>query len=79
MADSLLTIIALLTLTLYASAQKKVSYGYTEIRKPQFDSCGKTSYLLTNSQIKKQAGKLIIAITGKSSMVQTRTFTNLNF
>ena len=64
---TLITIFALLTLTISATAQRRISYGYSEINKSQFDSCSKTSFLIVNALIKKQAGKLTIPIAGKAA------------
>jgi hypothetical protein len=58
-----------LTLTISATAQRQISYGYTEIKKTQFDSCSKTSYLTANAQIKKQSGKLIVPVSGKPAKI----------
>ncbi|NNV57951.1 hypothetical protein [Limnovirga soli] len=66
---TLITIIAFLTLTISAIGQRRVSYRYTEINKTQFDSCVKTSYIIANPQIKKQAGKLTIPVSGKDSKI----------
>jgi hypothetical protein len=66
---TLIITIAILTLTLSSNAQRRISYGYTEIKKTQFDSCSKKSYLFVDAQIKKLSGKLAIPITGKASKV----------
>ena len=62
---NLIAIIALLTLTNSAIAQRHISYGYTQINKTSFESCGKTPFLIANAQIKKQDGRLTIPIIGK--------------
>lgn len=67
--NTLITIIAFLSLTISAIGQRRVSYRYTEINKTQFDSCVKTSYLIASPQIKKQAGKLTIPVSGKDSKI----------
>jgi hypothetical protein len=75
---TLITIIALLTLTFPATAQRRISYGYTEVNKAQYDSCSKTFYLIANTQIKKKAGKLSIPIFGKVSKTFRDDSTNEN-
>jgi hypothetical protein len=74
-----ITLIALLTLTLPANAQRRISYGYTEANKSQFDSCNKTSYLIVNTQIKKQAGKLTVPVSGKPAKVFKDDSSDENF
>ncbi|ANE51071.1 hypothetical protein [Flavisolibacter tropicus] len=66
---TLLTISALLILTVSATAQRQISYAYTEIKKGQYNTCARTSYLLKNAQIKKQSGKLSIPIAGRPAKV----------
>lgn len=66
---TLISIITVLTLTISATAQRQISYGYTEITKTQFDSCSKTSYLTANAQIIKQSGKLIVPVSGKPAKI----------
>ena len=76
---TLLSTIALLTLTLSATAQRRILYDYIEIKKIQYDGCGKTSYLVTNRKIKKQSGKLIIPISSKPSKVFKDDSSDENF
>ncbi len=71
--------ITLLTLTVSAIAQRQVSYTYTEITEPQFDSCNITTYLNINPQVKKQADKLTIPISGKPARIFKDDNTNENF
>jgi hypothetical protein len=66
---TLISIIAILTLSISANAQRQISYGYTEIKKTQFDSCNKTSYLTANAQIKKQSGKLTLPLSCKTAKI----------
>ena len=65
----LITVVALLTLMLSTTAKGQISYAYTELKRTQYDSCSKTNYLVSNSQIKKQSGKLTVPIAGKPSEV----------
>jgi len=76
---TLIFIITLLKLTLPAVAQRRISYGYTEVSKFQFDSCNKTSYLIANTHIKKQAGRLTIPIINKRSKVFKDDSSDENF
>ena len=65
---TLIVIVALIILIIPAGAQRQISYGYTEIKKTQYDHCSKTSYLTANPQIKKQSGKLSVPVSGKPVM-----------
>ena len=76
---TLITTIAILTLALSATAQRRISYGYTEIKKMQFDSCSRTSYLIENTQIKKQSGKLTIPVSGKPAKIFNDDNSDENF
>lgn len=69
MKTPLIIIIILFTLTISAKAQGRISHTYTEIKKVQYDTCRQTIYLAVNRKIKKQADKIIIPITGKTSKV----------
>ena len=60
----LILITALLTQAFWAAAQKQIACNYAEINKDQYDRCGNIQYLLANPQIKKQAGKLAIPVSG---------------
>src|SRR6478609_4829829 len=75
----LITTIAILILTLSATAQRRISCGYTEIKKTQFDSCIRISYLVANAQIKKQSSKLTIPVSGKSAKVFKDDNSDKNF
>jgi len=76
---TLIITIAILTLTLSATPQRRVSYGYTEIKKTQFDSCSKTSYLVADARLKKKFGKLTIPVSGKTTEVFTDDNSDENF
>jgi hypothetical protein len=66
---TLLLMIAGLIAVQAAVARQEVSCLYTEIKQVQYDTCQKVPYLVDNSKIKKQAGKLVIPISGKPAKV----------
>lgn len=76
---TLFTTFFLLALSIYASAQRKISCGYLEIKKAEYDTCRKTAYLTANTKIKKQAGKLIVPVTGKTPKIFNDDSTEENY
>jgi hypothetical protein len=76
---TLIPIILIFTLTISATAQKRILYGYTEIKKTQFDSCSQTSYLAANKQIKKQSGILTVPVSGKPAKLFKDNNSDKNF
>lgn len=66
---TLLSTIILLALTFSATAQRQISYGYTEIKKVQYDTCRKPTFLIANAKIKKYSGKLVIPVIGRPAKV----------
>jgi hypothetical protein len=76
---SLISLLAILTLTISATAQRRISYGFAEIKNIQYDSCSKTSYLVPNKQIKKRSGKLAVPICDRPGMVFKDESSNENF
>ena len=66
---TLITITAFLIFVVQSSAQRQISYGYTQISKTAYNSCNRVSSLVLNPQIKKQSGKLVIPLTGKHNKV----------
>lgn len=62
---TLLSTILALILVVSTAAQRRISYGYTEVNIAQYDTCRKAVYLSANVKISKQAGKLIVPVTGK--------------
>lgn len=76
---TLISIIAILSLTISVTAQRQISDGFTEITRTQFDSCSKVSFLVTNMRIKKQAGRLTVPVYGKPAMVFKDDKSDQNF
>lgn len=66
---TLLATIFALILVVSTAAQRRISYGYTEVKKAQYDTCRKTAYLSANAKISKQADKLIVPVTGMPSKI----------
>jgi hypothetical protein len=69
------TILAIaLVFAVQATAQKSISCQYIAIKKAQYDSVGRTPFLVFNQQVRKQSGRLLIPLANQ----QYKIFNDIN-
>lgn len=69
------TILAIaLAFAVQASAQKSIPCQYIAIKKTQYDSVGRTPFLVFNNQVRKQSGRLLIPLANQ----QYKIFNDIN-